>query len=48
MPHEENVLRWRSTSTMPLNIPGILVHFQVIFNPRLVVPGITVRGAYGE
>ncbi|KAJ7169162.1 mitochondrial PGP phosphatase-domain-containing protein [Mycena crocata] len=28
---------------MPLNIPGILVPFQLLFNPRLVLPSLTVK-----
>ena len=29
---------------MPLNIPGLLVPFQLIFNPRIVLPAIVVKG----
>ena len=29
---------------MPLNIPGILVPFQLLIFPRFVVPGIVVKG----
>jgi phosphatidylglycerophosphatase GEP4 len=29
---------------MPLNIPGILVPFHLLINPRLVVPALSVRG----
>ena len=30
--------------TMPLNIPGILVPFQLLLYPRLVIPSILVKG----
>jgi hypothetical protein len=29
---------------MPINIPGLLVPFQLLFNPRLVLPSIVVKG----
>jgi len=29
---------------MPPNIPGILVPFQLLIRPRLVVPSIVVKG----
>jgi len=29
---------------MPLNIPGILVPFHLLINPRLVIPALSVRG----
>lgn len=29
---------------MPLNIPGILVPFQLLLNPRLVLPTLAVKG----
>lgn len=29
---------------MPLNIPGLLVPFHLVFNPRLVIPHIVVNG----
>lgn len=29
---------------MPLNIPGLLVPFHLLFNPRLVIPSIMVKG----
>ncbi|KAF8070389.1 mitochondrial PGP phosphatase-domain-containing protein [Lyophyllum atratum] len=28
---------------MPLNIPGLLVPFQLLFNPRIVLPSIIVK-----
>ncbi|KAJ7496822.1 mitochondrial PGP phosphatase-domain-containing protein [Mycena latifolia] len=28
---------------MPLNIPGILVSFQLLFNPRIILPNLTVK-----
>lgn len=32
--------------TMPLNIPGILVPFQLLVYPRLVIPHVFVKGAF--
>lgn len=32
--------------TMPLNIPGILVPFQLLLHPRLVIPSILVKGNF--
>ena len=29
---------------MPVNIPGILVPFHLLINPRLVIPALSVRG----
>lgn len=29
---------------MPLNIPGILVPFQLLIYPRLVIPSLVVKG----
>jgi len=31
---------------MPLNIPGLLVPFQFLVNPRLVLPALTVGGEF--
>jgi phosphatidylglycerophosphatase GEP4 len=31
---------------MPLNVPGILVPFQLLLHPRLVIPSFVVRGIY--
>lgn len=31
---------------MPLNIPGILVPFQLLLHPRLVIPTLIVKGMY--
>ena len=33
-----------TSSSMPLNIPGILVPFHLLINPRLVIPALSVRG----
>ena len=29
---------------MPLNIPGLLVPFQLFINPRIILPGLVVKG----
>ena len=29
---------------MPLNVPGILVPFQLLVFPRFIIPGIVVKG----
>lgn len=29
---------------MPFNLPGILVPFHLLLNPRLLVPGVVVKG----
>lgn len=31
---------------MPLNVPGILVPFQLLLHPRLVIPRLVVKGIY--
>ena len=31
---------------MPLNIPGLLVPFQLLWNPRIVLPHLVVAGNY--
>ena len=31
---------------MPLNVPGILVPFQLLLHPRLVIPNFVVKGIY--
>ena len=31
---------------MPLNVPGILVPFQLLLHPRLVIPSFVVKGIY--
>ena len=31
---------------MPLNVPGILVPFQLFLHPRLVIPSFVVKGIY--
>lgn len=40
---------WRPTpllrTGMPLNIPGLLVPFQLLIYPRLVVPALVVKGS---
>jgi hypothetical protein len=33
-----------SSESMPLNIPGILVPFHLLVNPRLVIPSLAVKG----
>lgn len=33
-----------SQGLMPANIPGILVPFHLLINPRLVIPALSVRG----
>lgn len=33
---------------MPLNVPGILVPFHLLIKPRLVLPGLTVKGTRGD
>lgn len=30
---------------MVFNLPGVLVPFNLLFNPRLVVPSLIVKGA---
>ena len=32
--------------SMPLNIPGILVPFQLLIYPRLVIPSMVVKGKF--
>jgi phosphatidylglycerophosphatase GEP4 len=31
---------------MPLNVPGILVPFQLLLHSRLVIPSLVVKGIY--
>lgn len=31
---------------MPLNIPGLLVPFQLLWNPRIALPHLVVAGNY--
>ena len=31
---------------MPLNVPGILVPFQLLLRPRLVIPNVVIKGIY--
>jgi phosphatidylglycerophosphatase GEP4 len=31
---------------MPLNVPGILVPFQLLFRPSIVIPSFVVKGTY--
>lgn len=35
-----------SSTLMPLNIPGLLVPFQLLWNPRIVLPHLVVAGNY--
>ncbi|KAF7362327.1 hypothetical protein MVEN_00579300 [Mycena venus] len=32
-----------STTRMPLNLPGLLVPFQLLFNPRIILPNLVVK-----
>jgi len=31
---------------MPLNIPGVLAVFKVLWNPKLIIPQLTILGKF--
>jgi phosphatidylglycerophosphatase GEP4 len=36
--------RWRCV--MPLNVPGLIATFHPLLNPRIILPGLVVKGAH--
>lgn len=42
------VLTDTDNDEMPLNVPGILVPFHLLINPRLVLPALMVKGEFSR